>query len=189
MIAAITSEAFQLFFATFAILMLPFAIPLLSAKLRARMGPKRVVITLVTLLVIVPAILAIIVPDFLESHWIALQHKSTKFYTGLAAACDSVLSQHPMGTNEAIWISVADPSLPMPIRNMHPLKIQVNSNRVWMLLDSDSHAGIALAWEPSWTNKNVWVLDISGDAPERVIYTTNRSATLDTTLDPRPKAN
>ena len=72
-----------------------------------------------------------------QSHYIALQHKSPRYYTELAAACDSILAKHPTGTNDVIWVSVADSSLPNVVKDLHPLKLQVNPQRVWMLLDSD----------------------------------------------------
>src|ERR1041385_576656 len=74
------------------------------------------------------------------SHYIRLQHKSHEYYVELAAGCDSILVSHPLGTNEVIWIPITDPSLPKVVRDLHPLKLQVNPQRVWMLLDSDSHA-------------------------------------------------
>src|SRR3982751_3580827 len=75
----------------------------------------------------------------MRSHYIRLQHKSRKYYVELAAACDSILAKHPPGTNEVIWIPVTDPSLPEVVRDLQPLKLQINPQRVWMLLDSDSH--------------------------------------------------
>jgi hypothetical protein len=110
-----------------------------------------------------------------ESHYIQLQHKSPEYYAQLAAACDSILVKHPLGTNKVIWIPVTDPSLPMVIRDLHPLKLQVNPQRVWMLLDSDSHVGIGLEWQPKWDDTNVWKLDIVGESLETVIYSTKRS--------------
>ncbi|HWH69556.1 MAG TPA: hypothetical protein VNT26_09240, partial [Candidatus Sulfotelmatobacter sp.] len=58
-----------------------------------------------------------------RSHYLRLQHKSGGYYAELAAACDSILRQHPPGTNQVIWIPVTDPSLPKVIRNLQPLKL------------------------------------------------------------------
>jgi hypothetical protein len=109
-----------------------------------------------------------------QSHYIRLQHKNPEYYVELAAACDSIWAKHPPGTNEAIWISVTDPSLPTVVRDLHPLKLQVNPNRVWMLLDSDSHAGIGLEWQPKWDDTNVWKLDIVAESFETVLYSAKR---------------
>lgn len=110
-----------------------------------------------------------------QSHYIRLQHKSPEYYAELATACDSILTKHPFGTNDVIWISVTDPSLPSVVRDLHPLKLQVNPHRVWMLLDNNSRAGIGLEWQPKQDDTNVWVLDIVAESLETVIYSTNRS--------------
>jgi hypothetical protein len=112
-------------------------------------------------------------PEF-QSHYIRLQHKSPKYYAELAAACDSILAKHPPGTNDAVWISVTDPSLPAVVKDLHPLKLQVNSNRVWMLLDSDSRAGIGLEWQPKWNDTNAWKLVIVAENFETELYSIKR---------------
>ena len=109
-----------------------------------------------------------------QSHYIQLQHKSPEYYVELTAACDSILAKHPPGTNEAIWIPVTNSSLPTVIRDLHPLKLQVNPHGVWMLLDSDSRAGIGLEWQPKWDDTNVWKLDIVTDSQETVLYSVKR---------------
>ena len=109
-----------------------------------------------------------------ESHYIRLQHKSREYYVELAAACDSLLAHYPLGTNEVIWIPVTDPLLPVVIRDLHPIKLQVNPHRVWMLLDSDSRAGIGLAWQPKSDDTNIWKLDIVAEGLETEIYSTKR---------------
>src|SRR5438045_7124511 len=85
-----------------------------------------------------------LLPIVFESHYIRLQHKSPKYYAELAAACDSISAKYPMGTNAVTAIPVKDPSLPAAIRALHPLNLKVSSQRVWMLLDSNSRAGIGL---------------------------------------------
>ena len=114
-----------------------------------------------------------------ESNYIRLQHKSSVYYAELAAACDSILANHPLATNEVIWISVKDGSLPKIVRDLHPVKIQVNAQRVWILLDNDSRAGIGLGWQPKWGDTNTWKLDIVAESLETVIYSTNKSAQTD----------
>ena len=108
------------------------------------------------------------------SHYIRLQHKSPEYYAELAAGCDSILAKHPPGTNEVIWISVTDPSLPRVVRNLHPLKLQVYPQGVWMLLDSDSRTGIGLGWQPKLGDTNVWELDIVAESLDTVIYSVKR---------------
>ena len=116
-------------------------------------------------------------PTF-QSHYIRLQHKNPEYYAELAAACDSILAKHAPGSNEVVWIPVTDPSLPTIVRDLHPLKLQVNPQRVWMLLDSDSRAGIGLEWQPKWDDTNVWKLDIVAESLETVLYSAERNGPL-----------
>ncbi len=106
--------------------------------------------------------------------YFGLQHKSAKYYADFTAACDSVLAEHPLGTNEAIKIPVTDPSLPKIITGLRPIRIQVSPQRVWMILGSDSHAGFGLAWEPQMNDTNVWVLHTIAEGLDTVIYSSKR---------------
>jgi hypothetical protein len=133
----------------------------------------RIMLVVAVILVLVIGLLWFL-PMF-QSHYIQLQHKSPEYYAELATACDSILAKHPLGTNEVIWIPVTDPSLPAVIKDLHPLKLQVNPRRVWMLLDSDSRAGIGLEWQPKWEDTNVWKLDIVAESLETVLYSAKRS--------------
>ncbi len=115
-------------------------------------------------------------PTLLNPQYFGLRHKSTRWYVDFTAACDAVLAAHPPGTNEAIWIPVTDPSIPKIIRDLHPLKLQVNPQRVWMLMVRDSHAGFGLEWHPKWGDTNVWVLETVAESMETVVYSATRSA-------------
>lgn len=110
------------------------------------------------------------------SVYIGFKHKSNEYHAEFAEACDSVLAQHPPGTNEAIELSVSDPSLPRIITDLHPLKVVVFPNQVWILV-SESHVdGLAVFWEPQWqpqnqTQTNTWNLGISsGEGPPEFVY-------------------
>ena len=126
----------------------------------------------------------LLLPTMFESHYIQLQHKSRDYYTAVAAACDSILEKHPLGTNEVIWIPVTDPSLPKVVKDLHLIKLQINPQRVWMLLDSNSRAGIGLEWQPKWDETNVWKLDIVAESEETVIYSAERSVPPNTAPKP-----
>lgn len=114
-------------------------------------------------------------PNLLNRQYFGLQHKSARWYADFTAACDSVLAEHPLGTNEAIWIPITDTSVPKRIRDLDPIKLQVNPQRVWMLLGSDSHAGFGLEWHPKWNDTNVWVLDTVAEGLETDLYSAKRS--------------
>jgi hypothetical protein len=74
--------------------------------------------------------------------------KDPMYHAEIARACDSVMRQHPLGTNAAI-VSVAggdesillldvplsDPSLPKVIRDLRPSKITISKNRIHMIVD------------------------------------------------------
>jgi hypothetical protein len=176
MIAALASDrvtAYSFLFATFAILVLPFASVFLSAKLRARLGVRRVVVSLVALLVVVPAALAVIVPKLIESPFIRFMERDERYYGSLANACDAVLAEHPLGTNQPLRIAGSDVSLPEIIRDLRPSSVTVSSNRVHIM------AGVRLfgvSWEPQEDGKtNVWSLIVYPEGPQSVVYVkTNR---------------
>ena len=133
----------------------------------------RIILVLVVIIALILGLFCLL-PIIFQSHYVRLQHKSHDYYVELASACDSILSKHPLGTNDVIWIPVTDPSLPKVVRDLRPIKLQVNHQGVWMLLDSDSHAGIGLEWQPKWDDTNVWKLDIIAENFETVIYSTKR---------------
>jgi hypothetical protein len=113
-------------------------------------------------------------PNLLNPQYFGLRHKSAKYYADYTAACDSVLAAHPLGTNESIKIPVADPSLPKIMTDLHPIRIEVSSRRVWMLLGSDSHARFGLTWDAQWDNTNIWVLHTTAESLDTVIYASKR---------------
>ena len=142
---------------------------------RRRMRTFRIILVVAVVMAFVLGLFWLL-PIMFESHYTRLQHKSGEYYAELAAACDSILVEHPLGTNGVIWIPVTDPSLPKVVRDLHPIKLQVNPQRVWMLLDSNSRAGIGLEWQPKWDDTNLWKLDIVAESLETVIYSAERPA-------------
>jgi hypothetical protein len=114
------------------------------------------------------------VPTLVNPQYFGLRHKSAKYYADFTAACDSILTEHPLGTNEAVKIALTDPPLPKIITDLHPIRIQVRPQCVWLLLGSDSHAGFGLAWEPQYGQTNIWVLHTIAESLDTVIYTSKR---------------
>jgi hypothetical protein len=113
-------------------------------------------------------------PNLINPQYFGLGHKSAKYYTDYTAACDSLLTAYPLGTNQSIEIPVTDTSLQKIMTDMPPIKIKISSNSVWMLLGSDSHAGFGLTWEPQWDNTNIWILHTTAESLDTVIYTSTR---------------
>lgn len=113
-------------------------------------------------------------PRLLNPQYFGLRNKSPKYYADFTAACDSIIAAHPLGTNGFIKIPVADPSLPKIVTDLHPIRMNVTSRRVWLLLGSDGHAGFGLAWEPQYGHTNVWILHTIAEGLDTVIYTAAR---------------
>ena len=113
-------------------------------------------------------------PNLLNPQYFGLRHKSAQWYADFTSACDSVIASHASGTNEFIWVSVTDPSLPKIITDLRPLKMQVGPQRVWMVLVSDSHSGFGLTWDPKWDDTNIWVLHTTAESLDTVIYSAKR---------------
>jgi hypothetical protein len=144
----------------------------------------------IAIVIVVPAFIAAFLwflPTLHNPQYFGLRHKSARWYADFTAGCDAVLAAHPLGTNEAIWIPVSDPSIPKIIRDLHPLKLQVNPQRVWMLMVSDSHAGFGLEWHPKWEITNVWILETVAESLETVVYSATRSASPNQHLQPAPR--
>jgi len=101
--------------------------------------------------------------------------RDQRYYSEFARACDSILAQHPVGTNLFIRIPVTDVSVPLIIQNLHPAKIGVESNRVDIVI-GDSRAGFGIVWEqPFDAPTNVWALDTYAESLLRTAYVqTNR---------------
>jgi hypothetical protein len=98
------------------------------------------------------------------------RHKSDVYYAELTKACDGILTRHPVGTNQFIELSVADPSLPKIIANLRPLKIKIQPQRVWIL-----HGGeFGIAWEQDESRMNVWRLITACESHVRVVYVASR---------------
>jgi len=113
------------------------------------------------------------VPMLLNPQYFGLRHKSAKYYADYTTACDSLMVEHPLGTNEVIELSITDPSLPKIITDLHPFRIQVRPYGVWILLGSTSHSGFGLTWEwkPKYGQTNIWVLHTTAESLDTVIYT------------------
>jgi hypothetical protein len=74
--------------------MLPFAGFFLCARVRNRLGTRKVIAGLILILVIISVVLAVIAPSLLKSSYIYFTEKDQLYYAGIARACDSWLRQH-----------------------------------------------------------------------------------------------
>src|SRR4051794_9680623 len=79
------------------------------------------------------------------THYCRFQHRGDEYFAQLAKACDAIIAGHPLGTNQFIELSAADPSLPKMVRDLQPLKVKVQAQRIWIL-----HGGVipfGITWE------------------------------------------
>jgi hypothetical protein len=99
-------------------------------------------------------------------------NKNQDYYSRLATACDSLLITQPSGTDTALEISTVDQTLPTILRELHPSKIIVSSNHVWIM------AGVrdfGLLWEPQGgTNTNHWALSTVAEGSTHELYVAAR---------------
>jgi hypothetical protein len=107
-------------------------------------------------------------PPFLQ-----FMDKGQKYYVELSRACDTVLQQHPRGTNEFIALSGEDASLPSVIRDLHSNRITVENQRLWMVIGG-SRDGFGVAWERDESRMNLWRLIVYPDGEPRVAYAETR---------------
>lgn len=116
-------------------------------------------------------------PELLEPQYFGLRHKGSKWYGDFAAACDLIIAQHSRGTNENISFAATDPSIPQIIRDVHPIKLEVGPQRVWMLLGGKGLNGFGLEWRSSWDDTNVWILQTIRESHVVEIYSADRRHT------------
>lgn len=106
-----------------------------------------------------------------DSHF-RFRHQSKAYYSQFAKSCDSLLEQHPLGTNRFIELSITGAALPQIIMDLRPSKIKVSLNRVWILSKGNQ---FGIAWEPKdETQTNVWQLVTSIEGHVRSVYVVER---------------
>jgi hypothetical protein len=102
-----------------------------------------------------------------------MEDKGQTYYSEFARACDSVLAQHPLGTNEFIRISGADSSLPKIIRDLEPSRVTISSNRVHLVVGV-GRDGFGVSWEQDEAQTNVWAINTFVESLQRVAYAETR---------------
>ena len=130
----------------------------------------RRVITALVLLLVCAVGLFFLAPRLTQYY--RFRHKSGDYYAEFTRACDAVLAEHPVGTNRFIELSLTDPALPKIIRDLQPLKITVQPQRVWILHGGSIEFGIA--WERDEVRTKVWSLTTACESDVRVVYVASR---------------
>jgi len=104
--------------------------------------------------------------------YLRFKHQSGEYYATFAAACDSMLAHYSLGTNGFLEISGAGEFLPRMVRDLHPWRIKVSTNWVWILVNgSHSRDGLVSVWEPQYDRTNMWNLGVgTGEGETAVVY-------------------
>jgi hypothetical protein len=125
------------------------------------------------------AVFLLLVYCQLTRKYVRFEHQSSKYHAEFATACDSILAQHPLGTNGFLEISTTDTSLPRIVGDLHPERIKVSTNCVWVLVDGTHTDGLVVLWETQWGPEgvkltNVWNLEIgNGEDGLKAVYVLN----------------
>ena len=183
-IATITSNpsdligGFQLTFSIFALLMLSFAIPFLSAKFRAKLGRRKVVACLVIMLVLIPAGLSVLMAVLLDvvlnpKQFRFVENNDQKYFADLARASDVMMMQNPLGTNDFVLIGGTNASLPKIIQDLKPSRIIVASNYAHITV-GNSRMGFGISWKLDETKTNSWTMSVNGEDGSQVVYSEAR---------------
>jgi len=112
----------------------------------------------------------------LNAKYLGFKHKSISYHADFAKACDSMLAHYSLGTNiMGADISVTDASLPKIVSDVHPVRISISTNHVWILVRGGHVGGLAIIWEPRDETQTNWALSITdGEGQNDVVYATSR---------------
>jgi len=130
-------------------------------------------VTLITATLVLLIGLLIVAALYVRAFWdfsefLRFNHRSPSYFAALATSCDVLLAQHPLGTNAYIELEETDPTIPEIIREMDPIRIDVLSNRVWILHGGAIRFGVT--WMEDSLNTNRWVLSSTAEDHTRVLY-------------------
>ena len=113
----------------------------------------------------------------LPSPYLRFMGRSTQYYSEIAAACDFVLRQYPVSSNDspvliqgALPISGSDVKLPEVIRSLHPDFLLVSSNSVYIWILPERMGGFGVIWEHDKMRPNHWTLQSNGDGLQKIVY-------------------
>ncbi len=121
-----------------------------------------------------------------SSPYLRFTHKGIGYYSEVAHACDSVLQQHQVSSNDTVTLnsgmvlpytqklSGSDASLPKIIGALHPSEILVSSNRVFIEIPPERMGGFAVIWERDEMRTNYWALQSNGDGLVKTVYEESR---------------
>lgn len=134
--------------------------------------PKIVFISVILALVLVW--IMVIAYSLLNSRSSRFMRKDAAYYSEFSHACDLLLAQHRLGTNEFLAVSAEDKSLPEILNNLHPRRVELRPHRVWIQVGESRADGFGVTWKQDDIQTNAWSLSVAGESLDKVLYTTNR---------------
>jgi len=119
-------------------------------------------------------------PD--DSLYKRFQARDKSYFVQVANDCDSILKQHPVGsaelrasTNAPDWFDLSTESLPPILSDLHPTKIMLTTNCIWVGFGGGEQLDWGIMWhqldEP---HTNTWALkSCIAYGFERTLYVTS----------------
>jgi hypothetical protein len=98
--------------------------------------------------------------------------RDANYYSEFSRACDSILAQHPVGTNVGLLVATTDESIPKVIGALKPSKILLSPNSVWIMVGVSRADGRGITWAPDESHTNTWRLSITDEGSHRILYST-----------------
>jgi len=119
------------------------------------------------------------------SPYLRFTQRDSSYYRQFASACDLLLRQHPIGTNDWVYrkgvrseensirIQRQDPSLPHVIRALDPDDIILSPNRVWIGVGVGRGA-FGIVWIQDTAGTNGWTLRTYAESLQKILYQTTK---------------
>jgi hypothetical protein len=136
-------------------------------------GREAAIATVLMTLVLVPLGLLLYGPSLTQ--YSIFRHRDDEYYAELVKACNSLLEAHPVGPASSVAVSAGDPSVPRIIRQLQPLKIQIEPHRVWMVHGGSIHFGIT--WQQALGRTDAGILSTCCEDDTRVVYVAGKDGT------------
>jgi hypothetical protein len=117
-----------------------------------------------------------------SSRYLRFMHKDNTYYSAIAHACDSILLEHPVTSNDVVRfsshivvpfrmrISGNDSSLPNIIRQLHPDFVLIGSNYISLTIPPERMGGFGVSWKQDEMRSNYWILESDGDGLVKTLY-------------------
>jgi hypothetical protein len=144
------------------------------------MRASNIILSLVVGVILFCAFVFFALPLF-SSPYLRFMARDAAYYSEIVHACDTVLQQHPVGSNDTVTLyghtmpytiklSAGDASLPKAIRALNPDMILVSTNRVFIEIPPERMGGFTVFWEPDEMRSNYWALQSDGDGLVKTVY-------------------